>query len=68
MGVGDVEVTTPLYIDMMVATELLHRSHGEFLALSRMERTKLRFFMWAKMAKRKKELNDLKNKTSNTED
>lgn len=53
MGVDKPERTTPLFIDVDLATQLLHKSHGEFLALSRIDRKKLRLYYRVRVQKDK---------------
>ena len=51
MGVDKPSRTTPLFIDVDIATQLLHRSHGEFLDLPQVEKKKLRLYCVVKQQK-----------------
>lgn len=44
MGVGDIQKTTPLYVEMQVCTELLHCTHSDFLKLPQRDRKKLMLY------------------------
>jgi len=58
MGVDKPERTTPLFIDMEIASELLGRSHGEFLELSKIEKKKLRMYWRVKWQKEEQAVKD----------
>jgi len=45
MGVGKPKETTPLFADMSICAEILHCTHKEFKALSRVEKKKLRLYV-----------------------
>ena len=51
MGVDKPDRTTPLFIDVDIATQLLHRSHGEFLDLPQVEKKKLRLYYMVRQQK-----------------
>lgn len=55
MGVGNIEATTPLYIDMLICTEFLNCTHEDFLKLPRIERKKLKLFAYVKGMKLEEE-------------
>ncbi len=56
MGSDNLEVTTPLYFDMVICMEFLHCTHSDFLKLSRLEKTKCRYFLVTKGRKEQYEL------------
>jgi len=66
MGLDNPKRTTPLYIDMEISAELLHRSHSEFLSLSSLERKKLRLYWRVKYQKEEKSIRDHKMNQSIT--
>jgi len=51
MGLDKPNKTTPLFVDVDLATQLLHKSHGEFLALPRIEKKKLRLYYRVRVQK-----------------
>jgi len=53
MGLNKPSRTTPLFVDMDLSTQLLHRSHGEFLQLTRTEKKKLRLYYQVRVQKDK---------------
>ena len=66
MGVDKPTWTTPLFIDMEIATEMLKRSHEEFLSLPRVEKKKLRLYMKVKFQKEEQSIRDRKMRTDLT--
>ena len=48
------EKSTPLYMDMYIATKFLHKTHEEFLKLPEVEKLKLRAFLHVKNLKEEK--------------
>ena len=59
MGVGLPDIDTPLFVDMYIATKLLHRTHQEFLDLPRIEKKKLKLFIHVQSEKRIKEKQEM---------
>ena len=64
MGVDDVDVNTPLFIDMHICAEMLHCPHEEFLKLPRIEKNKYRHYLLTKGKKKEKEIKEMESKTS----
>lgn len=60
MGVDKPNRTTPLFVDVDLATQLLHKSHGEFLELSKIERKKLRLYYKVRVQKDQEEMKQRK--------
>lgn len=60
MGVDKPNRTTPLFVDVDLATQLLHRSHGEFLKLPKIERKKLRLYYRVRIQKDQEEIKQRK--------
>lgn len=54
MGVDKPGRTTPLFVDVDIATQLLHRSHEEFLSLPNVEKKKLRLYYLVRVQKEEK--------------
>ena len=69
MRAADYEHLTPLYVEMKIAAEYLHCSHGDFLKLPKDERMK--FILYEEMVNkreqyfRKKSETERKNKAAN---
>ena len=53
MGLNKPSRTTPLFVDMDLSAQLLHRSHGEFLQLSNIEKKKLSLYYQVRVQKDK---------------
>jgi len=68
MGLNKPITTTPLFVDMEIATQLLHRSHGEFLGLSRAEKKKLRLYYRVRYQKEEELNKNLKMKVDVRDD
>jgi len=62
MGVGEPKKTTPLFIEMSIATELLNITHAEYRRLPKVERTKLELYTVVKNQKHEFDMEKIRDK------
>lgn len=68
MGVGEPKKTTPLFVEMSIATELLHITHSEYRRLPKVDRVKLEFYTVVKNEKHELEMEKIREKYKNKEE